>query len=54
MPSILGMTQTQKKGRPNRVGPASVHFEVLMTALELAGGDEERIEVVSYEEVLVH
>lgn len=47
------MTQTQQEGRPIRVGPSSVHFDVLMKALELAGGDEERIEVVSYEEVLV-
>ena len=47
------MAQKKQEGRPKRVGLSSVRLDVLEKALELACGDEERIQVLSREEVLV-
>ena len=47
------MAQEKQEGRPKRVGLSSVRIDVLEKALELACGDEERITVLSREEVLV-
>jgi hypothetical protein len=47
------MAQDNQKGRPKRVGLSSVRLDVLEKALELACGDEERIQVLSREEVVV-
>ena len=52
--------KTGKRPKPRPKTPdkplklAMVYLPVLDKALELAGGDEERCEVISYTEVIVH